>query len=328
MTYSLQIEDRLYAKKIFECRDITQKVTLTSNRTGSPAVLKFDLIKAGDVSFQEGDPVRLSVDGTPVFYGYVFTKEKNRWGEIAVTCYDQIRYLKANQSYSFVGMTAGEIIRQIAKDFDLNVGDVEDTGYKIPSLICENKECLDSISRAVQLTTINTGKVYVFFDDNGMLSLREAGNMKSNVILGEKSLVTDYTYTTDIDKDTYNLIKLVRPNEKTGKGDVYQVEDGGNISKWGRLQYYDVVDEQLNPAQIEAQAKTMLKYYNRTLRTLSMDCLGVVGLRAGQMIFINIPALGDISLSKYVMLDRVEHTFENEAHTMQIETRALTDGTY
>lgn len=327
MNYSLLIEDRFGTKKIFECRDITQSVSFTTNRTSSPGVLKFELLKSGDISFQEGDPVRFTVDGTPVFYGYVFTKEKTRWGEISVTCYDQLRYLKANQSYSFVGMTAGDIIRQIAKDFNLKVGTIEDTGYKIPSLVCNNKECLDSISKAVQITTVNTKKVFVFFDDSGLLTLREAAGMKQGVVLGDKSLVTDYTYTTDIDKDTYNLIKLVRPNEETGKGDVYESKDSGTIGRWGLLQYYDVVDEQMNPAQIQSQAKTMLAYYNRTLRTLKLECLGVPGLRAGQMVFINIPELGDISLSKYAMLERVEHSFENESHTMQIETRALNDGT-
>ena len=50
-------------------------------------------------SFAEGDIVRFSVDGQLQFYGWVFTKSKDRWGEIQVTCYDRIRYLKANASY-------------------------------------------------------------------------------------------------------------------------------------------------------------------------------------------------------------------------------------
>ena len=56
-----------------------------------------------------------------------------------MTCYDQLRYLKASASYSFYAMTAGEIIRQIAEDLQLSVGQIADTGYKLPSLIEEEQ---------------------------------------------------------------------------------------------------------------------------------------------------------------------------------------------
>lgn len=323
MGYELLVQDKSVTGKTFDLSTLTETVTLKTERTGSAGKLEFDMIKAGDVSFHEGDPVRFSVDGALLFFGYVFEKEQNRWGEISVTCYDQIRYLKMNASYAFSGMTAGDIIRKLASDYELSVGTIEDTGYTIPSLICENKECFDMISDAIQQTIVNTGKVYVFFDDSGSLSLREAGNMKTNVVIGEKSLVTDYTYKTSIDDDVYNSIKLARPNEDTGKTDIYIVQNSYNIGRWGLLQYYDQVDESMNPAQIQAQAETMLAYYDQLKRTLSIDCIGVPGLRAGQMAFINLPNLGDISLSKYVLLESVEHTWENDVHTMSIETRSI-----
>ena len=152
----------------------------------------------------------------------------------------------------------------------------------------------DVYKRQVQQTIVNTGKVYVFFDDCGALSLREAGHMKSDVVIGERSLVTDYSYKTSIDSDVYNSVKLARPNEETGKTDIYIVEDSYNIGRWGLLRYYEQVDESMNPAQIRQQAETMLTYYDELKRTLSIDCLGVPGLRAGQMVFLNLPNLGDI----------------------------------
>lgn len=324
MEYTLQIEDRNSAKCTFECAALTRTVKLSTQRTGKPATLTVDLLKDASLSFSEGDPVTFSVGGSPVFQGFVFTKEKNRWGELTVTAYDQTRYLMANQAYRFVGYTAEGIIGRIAKEFELKVGILEPTGYIIPYLDCDgNKSCLDIIQSALQLVTVNTGKVFVFYDDCGALTLRKAGTWKSELVIGDGALATDYTYTTDIDSDTYNVVKLVRPNRESGKGDVYQVEDGDTKKRWGMLQYYEQVDEQLNPAQIKAQAQTLLAYYNRVLRTLSIDAVGVVGLRAGQMIFLSIPDLGDISLSRYVMLEAAEHTFESETHTMKLETRAL-----
>ena len=75
----------------------------------------------------------------------------------------------------------------------------------------------------------------------------------------------------------------------------------------------------MNAAQIKAQAEASLKYYNRRMRTLKVTSLGVLGLRAGQMIFMRIKGLGDIDLDQYVLLDKVTHTFENDKHEMELE---------
>ena len=308
---------------IFEVSNSTQSVTYTTNRTGDPGKLEFTLNKSGNISFFEGDVVRFSVDGTLIFYGWIFTKSKDRWDVITVTCYDRMRYLKASASYAFYDQTAGEIIRQIAQDFQLDVSELEDTGYKIPSLIEEEQTCLDIIEEAVQQTLLNTGKVYIFFDDGNGLSLKEAGNMISQVMIGDKSLLTDYTCKTDIDEQTYNSVKLARPNEETGRADVFVAQDSANIGRWGLLQLYQTVDGDVNDAQVKAQAEATLEYYNKRQRTLSVSSLGVVGLRAGQMILMRVQGLGDISLDQFVLLEKVTHTFENDTHTMDFDTLAI-----
>ena len=242
---------------------------------------------------------------------------------IEVTCYDQLRYLKASASYCFTGRTAGEIISEIAQDFQLQVGALDKTGYPIPTLIMEEKSCLDIISTALQKTLLATGTLYTFFDDGGALSLREAGAMVAEGVVGTCSLLTDYSYKTDIDQQTYNSIKLSRPNEATGRADVFQVMDSGNIGKWGLLQLYQTVDGAMNDAQAEAQARSMLKYHNRRFRTLKVQALGILGLRAGQMLMMDVDNLGDINLHGLVLLERVSHTFKNDLHTMDFDVQEL-----
>ena len=302
-----------------------QSATYTTNRTGSPGTLKFT-VNASGISFVEGDAVRFSVDGQVIFLGWVFTKSRDRYAVIDVTCYDQLRYLKASASYCFVGRTAGQIITEIAQDFQLTVGTLDDTGFSIPSLIMEEKSCLDIISTALQRTLLATGKLYTFFDDAGVLSLREAGAMVAQGVVGTGSLLLDYTYKTDIDEHTANSVKLVRPNEQTGRGDVFQAEDSGTIARWGLLRLYQTVDEALNDAQAAAQAQSMLRYYNRRWRTLKVSALGLLGLRAGQMLMMQVENLGDIDLSRLVLLEKVTHTFENDLHTMDFEVQELGEG--
>lgn len=187
----------------------------------------------------------------------------------------------------------------------------------------EDQSCLDIIESAVQQTLLNTGNIYVFYDDGNGLALQQPQNMISNVVIGDKSLLTEYTYQTDIDSQTYNSVKLARPNEETGRADVVIAEDSTNISRWGLLQLYQKVDGDVNTAQMQAQAKSTLEYYNRRLRTLKVESLGVPGLRAGMMVLMKVKGLGDISLDQYVLLEKVSHTWENGTHTMEFETMAI-----
>lgn len=318
MTVELIIAEKRTGK-IWNASNATTNITYETNRTGSPGTLKFTVLKSGTLSFVEGDVVRFSVDGKLIFFGWVFTKSKDRWGEINVTCYDRMRYLKANASYSFYGQTAGDIIKQIAEDFQLETADIADTGFAIPSLIETDQSCLDIIQGVVEQTLLNTGKLYIFYDNGDGLCLQLAEDMKSNIMIGDKSLVLDYTYKTDIDEQTYNSVKIAMANEETGKADVYVARDTDNIARWGLLQLYQKVDNDSNSAQLKAQAEATLSYYNRRLRTLKVSSLGVLGLRAGQMILMQIENLGDINLNQWLLIEKITHTFENDKHTMDIE---------
>lgn len=309
--------------KIFEVSKSVTTVSVETNRTGSPGKMTFTIIKSGDLDFLEGDTVRFSVDGQLQFFGWVFTKSKDRWGVIDVVCYDRLRYLKAKASYAFYGQTAGVILQQISADLQIDTGTVEDTGYQIPSLIEEEQTCFDIIEGALQQTLLNTGVIYVMYDNGTGVSLQRSDNMISNVIIGEKSLLTDYKYKTDIDSQTYNSIKLARPNEETGRADVFIAQDTSTIAQWGLLQLYQSVDGDVNDAQVKAQAATSLQYYNRRMKTLSVSSLGIPGLRAGQMVYMHVPGLGDINLDQYVLLEKVVHTWEQGVHTMEFETLPL-----
>ena len=193
--------------------------------------------------------------------------------------------------------------------------------YAIPSLIGENQSCLDIIGQAVNQTLLNTGVMYVFFDNGQGLSLQEAGKMVSNILIGEKSLLTDYTYQSDMDQQTYNSVKLSRPDEETGHTQVFEARDSQSIERQGLLQLHQSVDSAAGDAQILAQAT--LSYYNRPMKTFKVSALGVVGLRAGQMAYMQVANVPELSGGGFVLLEKVTHTFENDLHTMEFETLTL-----
>lgn len=320
MAYQLLIAAKQDGK-IYDVTNTVTQIDLRTERKTAAGKLTFQWIKTGnDVSFFEGDVVRLQVDGVTEFYGYIFTKDKNRWNEFTVTAYDSLRYLKANGSYAFYGRTAAEIIQEIAADMQVPVGELADTGYAIPSLIKNNQSCINIIQEAIDLTLLNTGRVFVLYDNGNGLSLRASDEWISDVIIGTGSYLTDYQYTTDIDESTYNYVKLYHPDNQTGRTEVVVAEDSANIAKWGMLQQAIQVNGDFNTAQLTAMAQQTLRNANRRKRTLSVSCLGVQGLRAGQMIRMNVPMMGDINLDQYVLLETVTHHYQQGTHTMSFDT--------
>ena len=301
--------------------DVASKIELTTQRFDNPASLSFTCLEDSGIAISEGSSVELSVSGKKLFKGYVFTAERNREGEVSYTARDQLRYLKANASYLFQNMSLPQIIQRIAEDFGLTVGEMEEPGYVFPYLDKENETCMDIIFDAVSQAIAQTGKIYNFYDDCGKLTLKEAKNMYIQTMIGDKSLVTDYTYKRDIDSDTYNRVKLVRKNEKSGRTDVYIHEDTDTIKTWGLLQYYDEVDENLNEAQIDEMCKQYLQYYNRVLQTITIDAIGIPGLRAGMIIPVKLGTIKELSVVRLMLTEKVTHTFEDGGHTMSIEVK-------
>lgn len=323
MKYSLNVFNAETNTK-YDYAPVVEKVSYSTTRNNSAGKLSFSYIKTTEDNIVEGAKVTFYVDEMAIFEGYVFTIEMDRWRKVEVTAYDQLRYLKAKASYSFLGKTVGEIIAKISSDFRLNIGTLEDTRYKIPSLTKEDTGCLDIVSYALQLTQNSTGRTFIFFDNAGRISLQEAKNMKATILIGNGSLSTDFKFKSDIDKDTYNQVKLVRPNKETGKADTYIFKDESNIKKWGLLQLYEKVDENLNAAQIADKGKVMMAFYDRVMKSLSISTLGVPGIRAGSMVNFKIANIPELEMGYWLIVDKATHEFSSSVHTMSLEAKILT----
>lgn len=301
---------------------VVESVSIEWERQGQPGKLTADIVKTPGLSFQEGDPCRFSVDGTPIFYGFVF--EKARKGSmdqvITITVYDQLYYLKNKDTYVYSNKTAAAVIRMIAEDFQLNVGALADTGYTIASRVEDNKTLFDIIQTALDETLKATSQMYVLYDDVGKLTLKNIGDMKLGLLVDNET-AGDFDYKTSIASQTYDKVKLSYENKDTGKREIFIAQDGSSINQWGVLQYYEKVD---STANAKAMADALLSLYNTKTRALKLkDVLGDVRVRAGTMLVVML-GLGDMNLSSYLMVEQVKHTFSNEQHVMDLNMRGGT----
>lgn len=279
--------------------------------------LTFKVVKDSTINFTEGDAVRLKADGKNVFYGFVFQKKRDKEGIITVTAYDQLRYLNNNDTYNYSNKTATEVVQMIAKDFNLQCGTLEDTKFKIESRVEDNQTLFDIIQNALNLTLQNKKEMYVLFDDFGKLTLKNIGNMKVGILIDEDT-GENFDYSSSIDGETYNKIKLVYENEKSGKREIYIAQDSSHINQWGVLQYFETIDEKTNG---KAKADALLSLYNQKTRKLTIKgAFGDVRVKAGTLVAVSLN-LGDVVANSFLLVDQATHSFTESFYTMNLVLR-------
>ncbi len=316
MLLTIQHNGRVFSPPVME------GVTIEWERTGSPGKLTFTTIKSTveNMSFQEGDPVCFYYDDKPVFMGYVFTKKRDREQHIEVTCYDQIRYLKNKYTYVFENKTATQIVDALCKDFNLTTGDMDNTAYVIPAVAEENKAALDIVLDVLEETLLNTGNMFVLYDDFGKLKVKNCANMISTTLIMEDT-AENFDYSSSIDKETYNSIILYYK----GEGETIQLFTASNpstIKKWGTLRYFEEVK---TPTIGQNKANSLLKLHDRKTRELKVSgAFGDVSVRGGTLIPVKLN-LGDIVTNNYMLVEKVTHTFENDHHTMDLTLEGAWD---
>ncbi len=300
---------------------VREGITLSLERKGSPGKLSFTVVPDGVLNFTEGDVCKLTVDGTDMFFGFVFTKKRNKDGLVTITAYDQLRYLKNKDVFQYENKTATEVIRMLADDFSLQTGVLEDTKYRIPSRVEDGTATLfDLIQDALDETLTATGRMYVLYDDIGKLTLRDIESMKLDLLLDADTL-ENYDYSSSIDSSTYNQIKVVHTDKDSGVWNVYMAQDGEHINQWGVLRLTEKVTLEANA---KAKADALLSLYNEKTRTLTAtNVLGRTDVRAGCSIAVQL-GLGDINVSHYMVAESVQHTFNENQHLMRLRLRGGT----
>lgn len=296
-----------------------------TERQGTPGKLTFKVLKGNGLNFQEGDAAVLyyrdSGDWKKLFFGFVFTKKRNKDGWIDVTAYDQLRYFKNKATYVYNNKKASEVVTMIANDYKLDIGTIQNTSYVIGSRVEDDQSLFDIIQNALDLTLVSTGDMYVLYDDAGKLCLKDAMDMKTNVIIDD-TVAENFDYTSTIDEDVYNEIELYYDNDETNKREYYNAVDSTNLNKWGRLRYTENLQ---NPSNAADKAKKMLKLYNRKNRKLKVTgAFGNPLCRAGTSVIVKL-ALGDITVGNYMLIEKATHTFKKNEYRMDLTLGGTTE---
>lgn len=292
---------------------VEEGITWETTRKGEPGKLTFTVLKDDTLHFNEGAHVRFLYGDTKVFYGFVFTKQRDKAHHITVTAYDQLRYLKNKTSYIFTGIRADQVLTRIADDFLLKVGTVANTEYVIPKFNKDNMTLFDIILDAIDDTVEATGNLYFIYDDFGKLMLKNIKDTKIDLLI-DNTTAENFDYTSSIDNNTYNRIVLTDSEDKSERN-VVKVQDAKHIRQWGVLQYYESMS---NGGNTKANANAMLELYNKEHRSLTIQGHhGDIRCRAGSGVYLDL-YLGDLPGKQHMLVEKAVHTFKHDEHTMDL----------
>lgn len=301
--------------KIYEISELVKSISYTDKLNDGCSKLEFSYID-DELKMENGSVVRFKYDNRNIFYGYAFKHGRNKKKEMTITAYDQLRYAKAKDTIVSKNDTITTLVNKMCNYLSLRKGNLINTGYKLPTNVQDDKTWLDIIYTAISDTLMSTGRMYTLRDEFGSIAIRNLEDLTINLILGDESLVYDFEYEKSIDDEFYNQIKLASDNEKTGKREIYLTKDSNSITKYGLLQYFEVLDN-TNPSQAKSKADGLLKLYNRELESLSLKCLGDTRIRAGSSFYGQIE---DIKLNKRLIVESVTHDFI-PVHTMSLDVK-------
>ena len=153
------------------------------------------------------------------------------------------------------------------------------------------------------------------------------------LVIGEESLLMNYEYSVDIDKNTHNEILLLsETNEsiKNEKGKEEKVKElvyakqEDSVEKWGRLRKIVTVKEGATEEQLKDYAKLILDVSNNPTRTLKLTCIGYNGLYAGNAFALRLKSVGINDIPVYIL--SAVHHYEGDNHTMELEV--TTEGNF
>lgn len=246
---------------------------------------------------------------------------------------------------NFIDVSAFEILQYCMDDFSI--------GNQL-NFVTKNFNLISGEINGKKIKQNHFIPKFYLRDNFGTLELREIftdliyendGTEKNNfLIIGDESLLTNYEYEVDIDKNTFNEFYFMY-NEKTKETDEFtnkQVQkksmilalQAGNVisgtnttldktvigentlPKWGKLRKIVTLNDSKLSQNARFYIKELVQLLNQPTRTLKLSALGYDGLYAGGSFIFQLNKL-KINYPVYVI--SATHRYNADSHTMELE---------
>ncbi|MEN1969029.1 phage portal protein [Lentibacillus sp. N15] len=262
----------------------------------------------------EGDTVLFKWKEKELFRGTVFNRNKTKSGTITIIAYDMLHYLLTNKDiYVFSKKRVTDMVVRICKDFQIPRGTIANTGVRLNEIYTNETTLYDIILKGIVNTEKQSGRRFQLSSSKGKLHLKEWKEIEKQWVLETGVNITDYNFATNLD-DTATRVKLVSSVDK--KTTTAVVNNGSGQKKYGVLQHFERVNEELTQNQANSRAKKLLKQKKGIQKNLEVDALGIDEVVSGMPVYVIEKDLG-IKGTYYV--DSDTHFFMGDYHDMKLK---------
>lgn len=304
----------------YELKDLVYNIKWTTTMDFSAGELTFDLVQPYDqanIIPYTGDIIKFSWDKQKVFYGYVWTYTLKKDRVVSVSCYDSMRYLKNEDTLIFKANNAGQRFKTICSKAGIKGAAIKSPTTKLKATIYEGKTYFDMLHDSFNKTLKKSSHKYFLTTNYDTVELRRVPHKKLDFYIGDSSGLIDATYSVDIE-NTYNTIRVIKSDSKKHKITAATTVSGKSPAQWGKLQKVVTPKDKANAAQMKEKAQNELKENNLANKTLSVKCIGDLGLIVGNAVTVK---LGDYNKTlSYAPITKAVHNFGSD-YTCDLELK-------
>lgn len=284
-----------------------------------PGRLNFSLLDDGKINFKNGDIVELTISSKKMFKGTIRRRSASQRSTLKFTAYDSKFLLKSKETRVFNVATASSRFSQVCAIGNIPHKIKQGSSYNCVEYVAEAKSFNEIIKEALEQTRKATNQRYAVVDNYGTLEFISLNSLVSNLIIGDKSLLTSYDFESSAE-NVLNSIKVIREDSETKAREVALARDNTSIKTFGLLQDIQSPKESdMNKAQMQEQANNELKEHKNETRTLTLDCLGDLNIKSGSTVTLQISKLKSEGLyNKKALVTHCSHYFD-AVHTMSLE---------
>lgn len=311
---------RLFLSKYNETRvvDITQATgikTWEGSFEKAPRSLSFNFYRNDIVDAELGDWIILrNNQGVEYFRGIIRRAERSQNGlERKIRVYDTMFFwVKNRDTFTFKNRTLSQIFIEICDRFEIEYGEVAETDFVIPNLVCKDKFLYDVVKNAMSLTYQGTGERYYIRDIEGKPNLLKRVERVNLLSLSLEDNISSFTEVEDAE----NISTDIKLTSGTGKSEhIITVRNEDLFARFGQTQHYKKIKENYSLGKLLETAQTIARERSKIDRTISLSAVGQFEIISGEGVFLNLPSI-DLQKAYYVQSD--SHVFDNDEHVMTV----------
>lgn len=304
--------------------------------------LKLPLEDVGTFNVTNGDIVRFQWNGVQIFYGKIFKWDIGEDYVANCTAYDNLRFLKSEDTIVFPVSTGTERFVRIMQIMNLKYRNANLAIAKLDAKVYDGETYFSMLQDALDQTNKITKDGDFFMRAVwDTIELKQVYSTGTTLVVEGGGLLSKWNYQQSAD-ELYNLVKVVKDITSSDEKDetrktfsTTEAQAGDSIVHYGRLSKVEKAEKEMNEAQMRDKANQLLTDLNKEDRLLSLTAVGTFhsgnsNIRAGDRFTAKI----DYPLISYqynkasqveVLAEKVTHHFSDN-WLMDLDCRILKGG--